>query len=88
MVENFRNAPVPPERVLHTGEGRPLQSFRKALQLSNHHLQTYATQADQPACLFYAIKRSVAYQWVADDQSFQLVINIFLVRAQPPASCL
>ena len=79
----------PREGVAHwRGASTAIFPLSSPLQLSNHHLLTYATQADLPACLFYAIKRSVAYQWVVDDQSFQLVINIFLVGAQPPASCL
>ena len=32
-------------------------------------------------------QKSVAYRWVTDERPFQLVINIFLVGTQQPASC-
>ena len=56
------------------------------------HLVTLPPQWPFPPSLplasqFYEIKKSVAYRWVTDERPFQLVINIFLVGTQQPASC-
>ena len=62
--------------------------LQPGLHISPCHIATPVAISPLPlASQFYEIKKSVAYRWVTDERPFQLVINIFLVGTQQPASC-